>query len=150
MKRTYLWSLLAFMMVAMLSVGFVSCSDDDDDGDEISVGNLPGMWVLTRTDKVEDGEKSSDTYDDDSHYMIVYEDGTAELEPFYLFDGLGWAGGEYTAKWTVSGNKLTLKRSEYTFIMTIKKLTANQFVVVYSDGYDYTKTYTFTKVKYDE
>lgn len=31
MKKKYFWSLLTFMLVAMLSVGFASCGDDDDD-----------------------------------------------------------------------------------------------------------------------
>lgn len=35
-KKNFLWSLLATMMVGLLSVGFVSCGDDDDP-DEVSV-----------------------------------------------------------------------------------------------------------------
>ena len=31
MNKKYLWSLLTFMMVATLSLGFASCGDDDDD-----------------------------------------------------------------------------------------------------------------------
>ena len=32
MNKKYFWSLLTFMMVAMLSVGFASCGSDDEDG----------------------------------------------------------------------------------------------------------------------
>ena len=34
MKKKYFWSLLTFMMVAMLSIGFVSCGSDDDNSNE--------------------------------------------------------------------------------------------------------------------
>ncbi|MBR1932663.1 MAG: hypothetical protein IJ841_03155 [Prevotella sp.] len=34
MNKKYLWNLLAFMMVAMLSVSFTACSSDDDDEDD--------------------------------------------------------------------------------------------------------------------
>lgn len=49
MKKKYFWSLLTFMIVAMLSVGLVSCGGDDDDdngnvnGDEL-VTKLQGKW----------------------------------------------------------------------------------------------------------
>lgn len=36
-KKDFLWNLLATMMVGLFSVGFVSCGDDDDDLDEVSV-----------------------------------------------------------------------------------------------------------------
>ena len=40
-KKDFLWSLLATMMVGLLSVGFVSCGDDDDP-DEVSV-SMPSV-----------------------------------------------------------------------------------------------------------
>ena len=44
MNKKYFWSLLTFLMVSMLSVGFASCGDDDDDGD----GNfsIVGKWTM--------------------------------------------------------------------------------------------------------
>ncbi len=36
MKKEYLMYLMSIVVVAMLSVGFVSCSDDDDDGESIA------------------------------------------------------------------------------------------------------------------
>lgn len=41
MKRKFFWSMLTFMMVTVLCVGFASCGDDDDDGTNIAVGT----WV---------------------------------------------------------------------------------------------------------
>lgn len=52
MKKNYLLSLLAMIMVAMLSVGFASCGSDDDD-DEITGGSelvdkLQGTWQFQK------------------------------------------------------------------------------------------------------
>ena len=43
--KKYFWSMLALAMVTMLSVGFVSCGDDDDDADPVLVASgLVGSW----------------------------------------------------------------------------------------------------------
>ena len=51
MKKNYYLHLLAIFMVAMLSVGFVSCGDDDDDdvtsGIEL-VDKLQGTWKFQK------------------------------------------------------------------------------------------------------
>lgn len=50
-KKNYLWSLLTIMMLAVLSVGFMSCGDDDDDeitgGSEL-VDKLQGTWQFQK------------------------------------------------------------------------------------------------------
>ena len=50
-KKNYLWSLLTIVMLAVLSVGFVSCGDDDDDeitgGSEL-VDKLQGTWQFQK------------------------------------------------------------------------------------------------------
>lgn len=51
-KKNYLLSLMAMIMVAMLSVGFASCGSDDDD-DEITGGSelvdkLQGTWQFQK------------------------------------------------------------------------------------------------------
>jgi len=51
-KKDFLWSLLTIIMVAMLSVGFASCSSDDNE-DEITGGNelidkLQGTWQFQK------------------------------------------------------------------------------------------------------
>lgn len=51
-KKNYLLSLLAMIMVAMLSAGFASCGSDDDD-DEITGGSelvdkLQGTWQFQK------------------------------------------------------------------------------------------------------
>lgn len=42
MKRIFSWSMLAMIMVAMLSAGFWGCSSDDDDG---SGNGIVGTWT---------------------------------------------------------------------------------------------------------
>ena len=44
MNKKHLWNLLAIMMVAMLSVGFTSCGDDDDEGGSVN-SDLVGTWT---------------------------------------------------------------------------------------------------------
>lgn len=49
-KKNWLWSMLAVMMVAMLSVGIVSCGKDDDDngtGSSVSNSSVVGRWTGT-------------------------------------------------------------------------------------------------------
>lgn len=38
-KKKFIWSMFAMMMVAMLSVGFASCGDDDNDGENAVTSN---------------------------------------------------------------------------------------------------------------
>lgn len=42
MKRKSFWTLLAMMLLAVVSVGFVACSDDDDEGS--GSNPLVGKW----------------------------------------------------------------------------------------------------------
>ncbi len=46
-KKNYFWSMLTMMMVAMLSVAFVSCSSDDDDKENGSTNSIVGTWEMT-------------------------------------------------------------------------------------------------------
>lgn len=41
-KKSILWSMLAIMVVAMLSVGFAACGSDDDDSGSSVVGTWSG------------------------------------------------------------------------------------------------------------
>lgn len=50
MKRKYFWNLLTIMMVATLSVGFMSCGSDDDDN-SISSDSIIGTWIIVGGDE---------------------------------------------------------------------------------------------------
>lgn len=62
-KKNFL-SLLTFVMVAMVSVNFAACSSYDDD--DVSSGNLEGIWVQA----TEDGN-----YETRYPTMLVFEKG---------------------------------------------------------------------------
>ena len=53
MNKKNLWSLLAIMMVSVLSLGFVACSDDDDD-DKDTVGTYYVTYDLTDKGNLEE------------------------------------------------------------------------------------------------
>ena len=44
-KKKYYWSLLTVVMMAVMSVGFVSCGDDDDEPGSGSNSTLVGTWA---------------------------------------------------------------------------------------------------------
>ena len=56
--------LLSYLLVIALSVGFVSCSDDGDDKDEISI---VGKWKSTDNDVLE--------FESNGTFMYYYDDG---------------------------------------------------------------------------
>ena len=41
------WSMFTMIMVAMLSAGFVSCGDDDDNDETVVNTSIVGTWRLT-------------------------------------------------------------------------------------------------------
>ena len=98
MNKKYLWSLLTFMMVAMLSIGFASCGSDDDNEesngtDAITSKSLIGKW------RIIEGPSSS-------FVGVIYtynSDGTWECsESIYAV---------YT-NWEISGGKLIMTRDD--------------------------------------
>lgn len=44
MNKKYFWSLLTFVMVAMLSVSFTACGSDDDNDNGVS-SSIVGKWL---------------------------------------------------------------------------------------------------------
>lgn len=53
MKKKNVFYLLAIMMVAMLGVGFTSCSSDDDEMGDALIDQLQGTWEFSKgTEKV--------------------------------------------------------------------------------------------------
>ena len=98
MKKKYFWSLLTFMMVTMLSVGFASCGSDDDDEESngtnaITSKSLIGKW------KIIEGPSPS-------FVGVVYtynSDGTWECSKSIY--------AVYT-NWEISGGKLIMTRKD--------------------------------------
>ena len=95
MKKNYLWSLLTFIMVAMMSCGFAACGGDDDGGggnsynltDDQAVSTLQGTWNVNINE----------------HYEGEEDDNSTET-------------------WVVKGNDITITEGKYSrkVIFTIK------------------------------
>lgn len=106
MKKIY--GILMLAMLAMCSVAFVSCGDDDDEEN----GSIVGTWREVGSDEDDYWEftfKSDGTYeeDDDGHY----DKGTYKLDGNTLtVIGEKYGTSQYTYK--VSGKKLTLTWEE--------------------------------------
>ena len=94
MKKNFLWSMLSFVMVAMLSVGFVSCGDDDDDTktEEVTSASILGSWSYTEIRSDTHYISETYTFNEDGTYIVLWEEGTSsetysgEESGTYVFD----------------------------------------------------------------
>lgn len=116
-KKEFLWSMLTFVMVAMLSVGFVSCGDDDS-GSDIPI---VGTWVDT-----DDNSDVSFTFNGDgsgylkdksgtSNFNYAYDESSKTLKLWYVNSSL-----VYTYTVTLTGNTLMLSRGSSTYVLRRK------------------------------
>jgi len=135
---------LSYLFVAVLCLGFVSCSDDDDFEDS----QIVGTWTVTKEEGYEyvDGEKDpwNESYKDGEWVYVLNEDGTGEeYEDNY---------GPYGFTWKLkNGNKLTLDFNYIDEPRTVKitKLNGTNLVFEYKgedeDGYDFYSKVTLKK-----
>ena len=86
-KRNLLWSMLATTLVGLLSVGFVSCDDDDEDTGNTSSTWEKGTWKLSQLQAYQNGV-----------WVLPHEDYDYEAKndhdasmPGFIFDGKGKA-----------------------------------------------------------
>lgn len=67
MKKNFIWSMLAAVMVAMLSVSFASCSSNEDNeilsGTTINKEDLLGSWVLIHSEGWQMSDDEKNTFD---------------------------------------------------------------------------------------
>lgn len=123
MKKKSLLHLLTIMMVAMLSVGFVSCSDDDDPYDP-EQSSLVGNWILK----------------ENSNYwwrFIFRKDGTG-VETVYSNDGKTEITENYQFKYTYSSKSSVLiinyTTGESGTVTYTVQLTGNVLMLFDSDN----------------
>lgn len=84
MKKNFFWSMLTIMVVAMLSMTFVSCSDDDDEVVKES-SSIVGTWEW-RDDESEDYDIITFRKDGTGTWSQYYDD-ESEIENFsYQYD----------------------------------------------------------------
>lgn len=126
-KKSYLMSLLTTMMVAMLSVGFVSCGDDDDNDDglqptgTVSEQDPEGTVVINMNN-----ERTS--YDIKIGSLCISEDNN-----FY-----GWGGEGYTGIASVghvSGLSKITKVPESGWASSVAVVPGDGYVIQFGKSY---------------
>lgn len=133
-------SFMAFAMMAVFSLAFVSCGDDDEDDNIEPTATIVGTWEITENNfnlKIKE-------------LMGMDIDGweTVEEESMQVGDRITFSeNGRYSTKndtgsWKKSGNTLKVKSDELdedaiTFTeMNIKKLTATEMELTLNlEGY---------------
>jgi hypothetical protein len=130
-KNCFLWSVLAMIMVGVLSAGLVACGDDEDDDDPAGAGEyataIIGRWSVYEFQ--DEGESYVVPVDDEDYQEVVFKpDGVyEEYEGGVVLDEYG--------KWSISGNKLTIRSSKSggVDVSIIKSLTSNRLVLQLDD-----------------
>ena len=121
MKKRNLWSLLAVLMVAMLSVSLVSCGDDDDDDEGGSSASLSGLYYY------ESGYGSRTAYNFvNSNTVEFYGDLTQNFNAtwfgesgvkFPLRNGwYYWPGNKHTYSYHIVGDIVVIGTDRYMTI----------------------------------
>ena len=131
---------MAFAMLAVFSLAFVSCGDDDDEDEITAEATVVGTWEVTENNfqlkikevfgmNIEDWEEDEEESLKVGDRITFYENGTYRTK-------------NETGKWKKSGNVLRVKSDDldedvYTFTdMTIKKLTTKVMELTLSvEGY---------------
>lgn len=116
-------------MVTVLSVGFVSCSDDDDDEPDFST-SIVGTWeeAYGKYDwNFGDGKEQEESALSD--FFFVFEsDGT--WYDYETGDNITESKQKYSGKWSIKGNVLTRTTNENeTYTETIVELTSTKLVI---------------------
>ena len=148
MKKINFYGLL-LMLALVTTLGFASCSSDDDSGNEAtSETSLIGTWTAVKGEFVlkEDGNVVQNFTDTELHTTFVFNsDGTFECVP----------GG----RWTLDGSELTLDYStsyeadyeHYNVAFEGGKLVLSQIEKYEEDGHSYERNVRciFTKINAD-
>lgn len=136
------FKLLSYLLlITMLSAGFVSCSDDDDDTDYAT--SIVGTWELIYSKGWENNDGDKEILDD------------AESGEFHVFesDGTGYGyekeypeyGYHYT--WSIKNNILTIREDGEIFTLTIKHLSSSKMELYENWGEDGEVTGTYRRIK---
>ena len=165
MNKKYFWSLLTFMMVVMMGVGFASCSKDDEDnsGKEVTVANLKGTWELYHvkgTALDDNGKRVSFDRDitaakedliwlDEFEFIdyVRYEFSQNNDFTCYVNYGSGFSEA-FHAKYSISGRKIIIDENGYQEQVNVELLTNTQFVIHATDAEEGCDVHaTFKRIK---
>lgn len=126
MTKNY-WKMLSLMLVALLSFGFISCGDDDDDGGSVSVSasQLYGLWEGYSVTISYQGRSVTQKFDPtDAQRLEVLKD---NIYKTYKYRNDEWIVDE-VGTWELKGNKLIAtddKGKQHT--ITIYNVTSDSF-----------------------
>ena len=129
------------MMVAMLSVSFVSCGSDDDDNDNggISSSSIVGTWKSSHTERY-----NGYTYTW-TEYVTLNSNKTGVT---WIEEEDGTKDEEFTFAWTLSGNKLVIAPIggdwDDDIITSFTIISVSNTTLVIYNGED---NYTYIRVK---
>jgi len=114
------------VMVTVLSVGFVSCSDDDDDADYST--SIVGSWQLSHSKGWEIYNGDRETWDDaeDDEFWVFNSDGTG-----YGYE-VGYEKDKYYFDWSIKGDVMTFQGEMDMDKCIIKQLTSDKLVVFHT------------------
>ena len=132
MKKKHFWSLLTFVMVAMLSISFTACGSDDDDDNGVST-SVVGKWLRqTSSLREELNVKADKTWvvnwqeETSSGTNSGKESGTWELNAdsniltIVTIEGEKPGSRTYTVK--IEGNTMSLTRTSNGKVTTYTRL----------------------------
>lgn len=130
-KINFLWLVI---ILTLLPISFVSCSDDDEEGVG-STSELVGTWeIVSHTYQwKEDGIIIEEGTENDSNTRITFnEDGTCKGAEFYN-DKWNW---DWNGTWSYKNGKLSIAYPDSeTETATVKELTSSKLVLEYIDKY---------------
>lgn len=119
------------LLMVMLAVNFMACSDDDEnDKPVIEEANLIGKWQSTweKIHKVENGKEA--VISDEAYTNGLWEfkaDGTC-------IESRVEGGYTETSRWSLKGDKLTISYDDgYDDDYTVKELTTNKLILAFED-----------------
>lgn len=135
--KKFLLNWATFMMVAVVSAGFVSCSSDDD-GDDSGAFNadaIVGTWKFTHEEGYEKGKSYSEERSPDRIcYYHIDKDGTCTRYYIDNRDGNGsWEVRDYPGfAFDAENQRLKFYESEWADIVTLTSKTL-KIKYTYSD-----------------
>lgn len=134
--------LLTIVMAAVLSVGFASCSDDDDESGVAGEETLYGAWQQTQGAAFEDGALHHDhkVSADEADYLLFSETGTCSV--IAGDDGIFFGNGSFSFSFDAEAK--TLKVGSQSFVVDVLSSGTLKLKYYYNDEeYDVA---TFKKV----
>ncbi|MES2267670.1 MAG: lipocalin family protein [Bacteroidota bacterium] len=107
------------------TVGFTGCKKSGENPSSVSKSQITGKWLYVKI--VEDGDTESF---DDGEYIQFNEDGTA-------YDSMD----NDNARWSLSGNKLSITNDGETYAANVDKITNSELVLSVTDDDGHRKVY---------